>query len=152
LGTDGELLDRRRLVKGAIRDRHSREVHPERDTSGVVSVGDQSEPALLGRKRGGDTRSLPMQERNLREIRRRPAIIVRDTVPVLVRVDPALRYELLPVFAPEERAPIDRPFTKRRLSRSSPSVPNGSNHNPRISPQHRHSREVEILVGYRAIA
>lgn len=53
-----------------------------------------------------------MQERNLREIRRRPAIIVRDTVPVLVRVDPALRYELLPVFAPEERAPIDRPRTQ----------------------------------------
>lgn len=64
-------------------------------------------PQLRPRKVLPDTRPLPMQERDLREIRRRPAVIVRHGVPVLIRVDPALRHELLAVLAPEDGRAVD---------------------------------------------
>jgi hypothetical protein len=68
-------------------------------------------PQFCPRKILSDTTPLAMQERNLRIISPRPSIIIRNAVPVLVRIDPSLRVEFLTPF-PEQRTPVYRPRTE----------------------------------------
>jgi hypothetical protein len=57
---------------------------------------------LSPRKILPNTSTLPMQESNLRKIRTRASILVRHTLPRLgVRINPALRQEILAILAPE---------------------------------------------------
>lgn len=48
-----------------------------------------------------------MQERNLSKVRRRPPIIIRDLIPILIRINPALWNKRITVLAPEDRSPVD---------------------------------------------
>jgi hypothetical protein len=64
-------------------------------------------PQLGPRKILPYTRALAVQEGNLREVRRRPAVPIARLVALLVCVDPALRDVLVARVAPEVRAAID---------------------------------------------
>lgn len=48
-----------------------------------------------------------MQERNLREIRPRPTMLIRRLLPTLrIRINPSLRQEIVPRGSPELRTPV----------------------------------------------
>lgn len=65
-------------------------------------------PQLRPRKVLPNTRPLPMQERNLRKVRRRTPIIIRNLVPRFVRINPSLGEKILTMLAPEDRGAVDR--------------------------------------------
>ena len=64
-------------------------------------------PQLGARKVLPYTRTLAVQESNLREVRRRPAVPVARLVTLLIRVDPALGAVLVARLAPELWAAVD---------------------------------------------
>lgn len=61
---------------------------------------------LGARKVLSNTRALAMQERDLREIRRRATVAITRLVALLVRIDPALRTILVAGIAPEVRPAV----------------------------------------------
>jgi hypothetical protein len=48
-----------------------------------------------------------MQKRNLGKIRRRPPVIIRNLIPILISINPAFRNKRITVFAPEDRCAVD---------------------------------------------
>jgi hypothetical protein len=48
-----------------------------------------------------------MQKRNLGKVRRRTPIIIRNLVPILISINPALRDKRIAVLAPEDRGAVD---------------------------------------------
>lgn len=66
-----------------------------------------STPQLRPRKVLPNTTPLPMQERNLCEIRPRPTMLIRRLLPTLrIRINPSLRQEIVLRGAPELRTPV----------------------------------------------
>lgn len=66
-----------------------------------------STPQLGLRKILPNTTPRPMQKGNLREIRGRTPIIIRDLIARFIRVNPSLRLKLISIFAPEDRGAVD---------------------------------------------
>lgn len=83
-------------------------------------------PQLRARKVLPNTRTLAMQESDLGEIRRRPTGMVNDLLPILIRVDPPVRTELLAVGAPELGTAVDGIWTDQEVRSLGHGLPGDS--------------------------